>query len=531
MLKRRGIVLNALILAAGVLSGCGSADLGVPKAGTGDQPQSVAGGGNGAIPAAVATQAAGPAVPKARCGPNDRVETGLQGQITVAERVSGASEQAYNCNLDLVGQFEGEGASWQLAWSDQCAYYDTANNPLQQHLGTVVIDASDPSHPQATSYLDDPGMLDPWEGLKVNARRKLLAGIRNGGPAFSIFDVSGDCRHPVLLANLDLPGTMGHAGDFAPDGRTYYASQSFRGKGGIMPIIDVSDPSNPKNLLTWKFPGDGRPHDPSFNEDGTRLYSPQPGQFGNTGSSIGPNGLVVLDTSDIQYRRPDPQITVVSTLFWVDGGQSQMTQFVRIKGKPFLIFTDELGAGGVGGAAGACARNLPPWGFARIIDISDELNPRIISKLMLEVHDPANCPLTLPDLPFMPSVFGYDSHYCKVDNPKNAKLLACSYFGAGVRVFDIRDPYTPKEIAYYKPPARRTAFKPGSQLANRVPDRTNDWASSNIRFVRHEDDLQLWFTSQDNGFQVVKFTNRLKDIADDEDDDQDSDGRDGHGDH
>ena len=67
-------------------------------------------------------------VPKATCGPLDRPETGLQGQTPLADRQSGATTQAYNCNLEKVGQFEGEGASWQLTWFDDCAYYDTANN-------------------------------------------------------------------------------------------------------------------------------------------------------------------------------------------------------------------------------------------------------------------------------------------------------------------------------------------------------------------------------------------------------------------
>jgi hypothetical protein len=34
--------------------------------------------------------------------------------------------------------------------------------------------------------------------------------------------------------------------------------------------------------------------------------------------------------------------------------------------------------------------------------------------------------------------------------------MACGYWGAGLRVFDVRNPYTPKEIAYYKPPAQGT---------------------------------------------------------------------------
>jgi hypothetical protein len=38
-------------------------------------------------------------------------------------------------------------------------------------------------------------------------------------------------------------------------------------------------------------------------------------------------------------------------------------------------------------------------------------------------------------------------------------------------------------------------------------DHTADWASANSRFIWHGNELHIWFTSQDNGFQVVRFTN------------------------
>src|SRR5215471_4187884 len=81
-------------------------------------------------------------VPKALCGPADHTEKGLQGQTTSLERSSGDSQLGYNCNLQLVGQFKGEGAFSQdgPAYFGHCAYMATENNPNQMHPGIVVLD-------------------------------------------------------------------------------------------------------------------------------------------------------------------------------------------------------------------------------------------------------------------------------------------------------------------------------------------------------------------------------------------------------
>jgi hypothetical protein len=481
-------------------------------------------------------------VPKAHCGPHDHVESGLQGSTTLAERFGGAAAQGFNCNLELVGQFRGEGTSWQMAWFGDCAYYDTANTAGQQHFGTVIVDVADPHRPNAVGYINTVTMRDPWESLHVNKKRKLLGGgeSENGtgiGGGFEVYDAS-DCRHPLLKSSIELPNSHGHAGNFSQDGLTFYETNGFRGVGGIMPMVDVSDPADARWLLNWQFNGNGRAHDTNTNADGTREYSPQPGFLTAPvgSSSFGPEGLVILDVSDVKNRLSNPQVRIVSTLFWQDGGQAQQALPVTIKGKPYLIFTQELGSAGAGasGRAFACAQNLPPFGFTKIIDISDEKNPREVAKLMLEVHDPANCATTLQEA--LNPVFVYDSHYCNVDDPRDAKVLACSYFEAGLRVFDIHDPFHPREIAYFKAPAQGTKVIPGSNLWNftggrsgTVFNRTADWASSFIRFHKYHDELHLWFTSQDNGFLVVKFTNelaRLGDVVGDEDADADERDRD-----
>ena len=460
-------------------------------------------------------------VPKAECAAGDRTESGLQGQTTPAERASGDSELGYRCNLELVGKVRGEGTWSQKgpAYLNDCAYYGTDSNASMQHKGVTVVDASDPRNPRITAYLDDTtSMLDPHETLKLNERRRLLAGSQRDGPGFALYDVSADCRFPVLKSNVQLANSRAHMGGFAPDGNTYYVGQTNRGIGGLMAIVDTSDASNPKHLLNWQFLGDGRPHDVNLSKDGMRLYSGQPGTFGNTGSSIGPNGLVILDVSDVQNRLPNPQIRIVSRLFWADSGQAEQMLPIMIKGRKYIISTDESGGqGGVGGFAAACTRGAHPFGFAQLIDITDETSPKLVSRLMLEASVNANCKQQLND----PADVGgarpdYSGERCTVDRENNARLAACGYRDAGLRVFDIRDPYRPKEIAYYKPGAARTAHLPGSGSWGPGADRTVDRIAGLPRFVRHGQELHIWFVSDDNGFQIVRFTKDFREILKDD---------------
>ena len=141
--------------------------------------------------------------------------------------------------------------------------------------------------------------------------------------------------------------------------------------------------------------------------------------------------------------------------------------------------------------------------MARIIDINDELNPQIISRLQLEMNDPANCDKVIPDLAGLAG-FTYGSHYCSVDNKQNATTLACGYFESGIRVFDIRNPQRPKEIAYFNPAAVTTP-SPGSQNNRAAANGRPDHCSAQVRLDAATATLQT--TCQDNGFLSLKFTN------------------------
>jgi hypothetical protein len=158
------------------------------------------------------------------------------------------------------------------------------------------------------------------------------------------------------------------------------------------------------------------------------------------------------------------------------------------------------------GYQAACAAGLPVFNMARILDISDETSPKLVSRLMLETHDPANCAKVLPDLAGLSS-FTYGSHYCSVDNRHNATTLACGYFNSGIRVFDIRDPTRPKEIAYFNPAGTTTPSQGSNHFARSGPWVAGgpDWCNAQIRLDAATASLQT--TCQDNGFLSLKFTN------------------------
>jgi hypothetical protein len=475
-------------------------------------------------------------VPKAHCAPGDRTEGGLQGQTTAEERFSGDSKLGYNCNLKLVGIFRGEGVYSQdgPAYAGDCAYIGTDNDTSQQqHHGVVVVDASDPKHPRPTAYLDSTAAaLTPHETVQTDPRRHLLVVAQADGPDFAVYDIS-NCAHPVLKADIQLRGSHGHMGAFAPDGRTYYLTQSYRGVGGYLYVVDLSHPSHPRELPRWQFKGNGRPHGLELNPagfepgvaEGTRLYAGQQGVADGTGTLAGPDGLVIEDVSAYQYRRRHPQIRIISTLFWKDQGIAESMIPVKIKGHPYLISTDEGGgAAGPGGLAGACARGQALWGYPQIIDVGNEKHPKIIAKLQLQVSAPANCQQQVSETPpdFCPGgpcpgtnlppesgSINDSEERCVPDNPMNATMIACSFQNAGLRVFDIHDPYHPREIAYYKPPAVGTEARPGAGDWAPGVDLTVDKIAGWARWVRAGRHWELWFASDGNGFQIVRFENGL----------------------
>src|SRR5205807_7662714 len=90
-----------------------------------------------------------------------------------------------------------------------------------------------------------------------------------------------------------------------------------------------------------------------------------------------------------------------------------------------------------------------PAGAARIIDIADDTKPKVVSNIRLEANMPANRTGDERNDPGASrGLQGYAAHYCAVPSRVEPGVVACSLILSGMRMFDIRDPLHPREIAY-----------------------------------------------------------------------------------
>src|SRR3954452_18177122 len=427
------------------------------------------------------------ATPLAPCGPNSQPQPGVDGRVP-----KGSNPNGLWCNMSLIAHQGTSGGFKTLRYIDtaghEFAFYDTAllfpTNAINlsgPSLGVAVLDMSDPAHPVQTDTLTELPMLSPHESLALNAKRGLLAAVL-GNPAtypglVSIYDAHADCRHPVLQSTAQV-ARFGHESGFAPDGRTFYATGT-----AVQSIaaIDVTDPKNPHSV--WQ--GNVLSHGMSLSDDGNRGYITDP-----TGGN-----MAILDTSEIQARKPNAQVREISRLTWDKASIPQNAIPFTKNGKPYVLEFDEYTAGTL--KPGGSTDDI---GAGHIIDISNEKKPRVVSLLRLQINQPKEhrAATDAGDPGTGNAAQGYAAHYCNIPTRVNPKVVACSFIASGLRVFDISDITHPKEIAYFVPPPKPRAENGGTD---------SNFAMSMPAFdPAHR---EVWYTDGETGFYDVQLAKRV----------------------
>jgi LVIVD repeat len=438
------------------------------------------GGGQRPATAQVQRNAEPPFVPtpQVRCGPGSRPEPGIQGRVP-----EGSADRGLWCNVDLIGHQGRSGGFKVYRYTDpkghDCAFYDTALlfpiNAVKlsgDSLGVAVLDMSNPRRPRQTATLTEPPMMSPHESLIVNPRRGLLAAVLGNPSAYpgmvSIYDVRTDCRRPRLLSS-SVVARLGHESGFSADGKTFYATSTAFNN---ITAVDVTNPRSPRPV--WQ--GAINSHGMSLTGDGKRAY------LADTDGE-----LVILDTSEIQARKENPQAREISRLTWHAASIPQNAIPFRRDGRPYVLEIDEYTQGTAGGGDGHLV------GAARIIDIRDERRPRVISNLRLRVNQPKEHEEASGDPGQLNPTQGYAAHYCDVPTRVDPLVVACSFISSGLRVFDISDIRRPREIGYFVAPTRR--------ITENGFDGSN-FAMSKPAFVPSR--REIWYSDGTSGFYVLR---------------------------
>jgi hypothetical protein len=417
------------------------------------------------------------------CDKGSRPET-VQGKVPKADYDSGRAAKGYFCNARLISHFGTTGGYRVERYVDkaghECAYWDSTllwphNVPEQgsEGPGAYVMDMHDPAHPVHTETLRSPAMQSPHESLRLNVKRGLLVadmGYPTWQPGFvDVYDVTKDCRHPELQSSVPV-GVIGHEGGFAPDGKTFYVASLY---GHTLTAVDLSNPNEPQPLwVTTEY----QPHGVSVSNDGNRLYIAESAFDDGSGFT----GLTILDVSQVQKRVPNPKVTLVSRLTWPQLSTPQNATPFTVDGHKYLLETDEFGSGAHVGAA-------------RIIDIQNEKKPFVVSNMRLAVNKGGQTEDPGDDQPFQ----GYQGHYCSLPSRVDPYIVACSFIMSGLRVFDIRDPKHPREIAYFNKPRI-----PGTHPV--YPMKAGAFAMAAPAYDEKTHDI--WYTDGNSGFYVVRLT-------------------------
>ena len=202
-------------------------------------------------------------------------------------------------------------------------------------------------------------------------------------------------------------------------------------------IVDVSDPTSPKEAGRWWFPGtregDADPmpaRHPQF-DAGHRLHNGNvyPERPDRAYCAYMDSGVVILDIED----RANPKM--VSHINYAPPFPGFTHTVLPLFNRDLMLVTQE--AVRLGG------EDYPKLMW--MMDIRDETNPIIISTLPMPDTD---------DFFNRPGRFG--AHNVYENQPGSTcffsdNLIFATLFNAGVRVYDTSDPFRPEEVAYFVP--------------------------------------------------------------------------------
>ena len=317
--------------------------------------------------------------------------------------------------------------------------------------GFSVIDAGNPKDPRAVGFIAAPpgartihlqthGDLllaadvvlpgdvtnpqyyrGPREEPSGNYERRTDLGLR-------VYDISTRA-YPREIGFLPMDG-LGAFRISYTGGRYAYVSSSYQGYSDfIFSIVDLQDPTNPAPVGRWHL-------------DGMHIANGESPTWAKA-SRVGHHHSIVAGS--IAYGS------------WRDGGLVLLD--ISEPSTPILLSHTNWSP--PFGGATHTALPLADRELAIVLDEATDDNyadgPKHI--WVVDVRDPAN-PVTISTFP-TPQEADYryrggrhgphNLHENRPGSFQSSEIVFASYFNAGVRAFDVRDPFRPSEVGYYVP--------------------------------------------------------------------------------
>jgi hypothetical protein len=362
------------------------------------------------------------------------------------------------------------GGAGQVTIDGQYAYIGYMYGPE----GTSILDISDPRKPKmlSTLMLDDPNthshkvrVIHGGEVMIVNSERR----PRNNAPwdkgGFGIYDIS-DRTAPKLIHFEKTFGKGVHRFD-CDDDYAYISTEVEGFVGNILVIYDIRNPAKPEEVSRWWMPGQNvaAGEEPSPKRTEHRLHHAlryQDQMYAGCWYS----GFAVIDVSDIAvpktlgtYEVHPPAAEPSHTLLRVP---------FSVGGRDIALGTDEERKSR-GDDAGK------PHAPLYVFDVTDPTK----MTLLTEYHVPESAsPYNAPNMRF-------GAHQLR--ETLDDTLAYVTWFAAGLRIVDIKDPENPTEAGFYIPGAGKDGAEP----------QTND--------VEMDDRGLLFITDKSVGFDVIEF--------------------------
>ena len=298
---------------------------------------------------------------------------------------------------------------------------NTRSHHLQIH-GDLLIAVNGPNIWAMQQYASQADYYAKSLADSLTIDKPFGAGVR-------IFDISNPAA-PREISYLGMPGLGAHR-IWWVGGRYAYASVHLEGFiDHVLAVIDMADLAKPALVGHWWLPGmwraGGETPPASFGKRTALHHMITAGNIGYAAWRDG--GYTIHDLSDpvkpklLSHRNYSPPF----------GGGAHTP--LPLPGRNLLILGDEA-------TTSSCANGLA---YTWVIDVRAPDNPVSIATLPTPDED---------DFCAKGAKFGpHNMHENRPGSFVSEELIFATYHNAGLRIYDVRDAFQPKQVGYFVPP-------------------------------------------------------------------------------